>query len=581
MNPDPEEIGADQAEESVAETAPEEIIADQADKADALLVAEAEPEEPVAPPERQRMILAFDIPDDADAFPASRTAVGVSFRRSGKVYYFSTANVACEVGDRVIAATEKGIDIGEVVEFRPSFDQDDAPPLKPILRQATPEDIAHEADLQAREKEALRICEEKVIEHGLPMKLIEADYSFDGQRLVVFFGSEGRVDFRGLVRDLAEAFRCRIELRQIGVRDEAKMIGGYGPCGRQLCCTTFLRNFDAVGIKVAKDQGLALNPAKISGVCDRLMCCLKYEHEVYRYLSAKLPKIGSRIDTPKGEGVVRHVILLKEMVIAEVADGEYIEVRFGPPGPAPEGADQQAIEEAVFGGVAEGTDDSRPAGRRPGRQERQPKTREAPRRGQRAPQAPAEKAVEKAPAPARERTPAKAAEKGEHKPVPFVPPTGEAPEAAPSAPEGGSRRRRRGRRKRPAGATEQTQAQAQQTEGAAPPAAESAGAPAPSDAAKESGATEGAEAKPRQGRRRGRRGRSGGSGGQTQSGQQAQSGQSSQPPPQQPASEAPKAPQTGEQAPKGRRGGRPYYRRRGPKPGGGATDGGGGGSSTP
>lgn len=260
-----------------------------------------------------------------DEFFAYRepAAVGVSFRRSGKIYYFAPGGLRVRQGDQVLAHTEKGVDIGEVVLLKFDSEQSEqTTKLKPLLRKATAEDLAHEKELQVKEREARKTAEEKVLEHKLPMRLIAADYTFDSQRLVFFFSAEGRVDFRDLVRDLAEIFHTRIELRQVGVRDQAKMVGGLGPCGRPLCCNAFLRNFDPVGIRVAKDQGLSLNPAKISGICDRLMCCLRYEHESYLELARNLPKVGQLVQTRKGPGEVRQVNLMHERLTIRYPNDE-------------------------------------------------------------------------------------------------------------------------------------------------------------------------------------------------------------------------------------------------------------------
>lgn len=250
-------------------------------------------------------------------------AVGVSFRTGGKVYHFAPNGVRVTPGDYVLAKTERGVDIGEVVYLKDELSaEDNERQLKPLVRRATRDDVLREERLREREKEATKICEAQIAEHKLPMKLIDADYAFDAQRITFFFSAEGRVDFRALVRDLAEALHCRIELRQIGVRDEAKMIGGLGPCGRPLCCAQWLRSFDPVGIKVAKDQGMPLNPAKISGICDRLMCCLRYEHEVYKELAARLPQVGDEVRGQGRVGRVRSVALLQEMVTVDFQDAE-------------------------------------------------------------------------------------------------------------------------------------------------------------------------------------------------------------------------------------------------------------------
>ena len=264
-----------------------------------------------------------------DEFFAYRepAAVGVSFRRSGKIYYFAPNGVRVRQGEQVVAETDKGVDIGEVVFIKFEFSEAEKRQLKPLVRKATPEDLAHEQELQLKEREARKVCEQKIIEHKLPMRLIAADYTFDAQRLVFFFSSEGRVDFRDLVRDLAEIFHTRIELRQVGVRDQAKMVGGLGPCGRPLCCNAFLRNFDPVGIRVAKDQGLSLNPAKISGICDRLMCCLKYEHQTYLDLAKKLPKVGQKVNTRQGVAEVRAINLMHERLSVRYPDDSYEDVK--------------------------------------------------------------------------------------------------------------------------------------------------------------------------------------------------------------------------------------------------------------
>lgn len=265
---------------------------------------------------------AETVTEDIYAF-REPSAIGVSFRRSGKVYYFAPNGLKVRQGDAVLAQTEKGVDIGEVVFVKyERLDPAESKQLKPLLRKATAEDLQQEAELQTKEREARRRCEAKVAEHQLPMRIVAADYTFDRSRLTFYFSAEGRVDFRNLVKDLAETFRTRIELRQIGVRDQAKMIGGLGPCGRPLCCNAWLRNFDPVGIRVAKDQGLSLNPAKISGICDRLMCCLRYEHETYQELSRRLPKPGQIVNTVKGPAVVKSVVLMHERVTVEYPDNK-------------------------------------------------------------------------------------------------------------------------------------------------------------------------------------------------------------------------------------------------------------------
>lgn len=246
-------------------------------------------------------------------------AVGVSFRRSGKVYYFEPTDAKLAPNDYVLVRTDKGVDIAQVVRLvlDPARLQTDTP-LKPILRKATHDDLEHEQKLRERERTALHTCEKKIAEHDLPMKLIDADYTFDARCLVFFFSAEGRVDFRTLVKDLARTFRTRIELRQIGVRDEAKMLGGIGSCGRPLCCQAFLRNFEPVGIRIAKDQGLSLNPTKISGVCDRLMCCLRFEHQQYLDVRRQLPSEGETVVTPQGEGRVIAIHVISEEAVIQL-----------------------------------------------------------------------------------------------------------------------------------------------------------------------------------------------------------------------------------------------------------------------
>ncbi len=252
--------------------------------------------------------------------------VGVRFRHNPKVYSFAAEGIRLSIGDNVLVRSEKGVDMGEVMEVNGPVSDERAENLMPVVRKATEEDLEHLAEQQEREERALEICGEKIEEHGLPMKLIDASLSFDNTRLVFYFSADGRVDFRALVRDLAKTFRLRIELRQIGVRDEAKLLGGLGPCGRPLCCKTFMRDFEPVGIRVAKDQGLALNPNKISGLCDRLMCCLLFEHDAYCDLREELPSRGDRVGTEHGPGKVREVHLLKKQVEVELEDGTEIDL---------------------------------------------------------------------------------------------------------------------------------------------------------------------------------------------------------------------------------------------------------------
>ncbi len=250
--------------------------------------------------------------------------VGVSFRHNPRVYSFAVQGARLSIGDQVLVRSEKGVDLGEVMEIKGRISDERAEELMPVVRKATAEDLEHICEQQERERRALEICAEKIEKHGLPMKLVGAVLSFDNTRLLFFFSADGRVDFRELVRDLASTFRLRIELRQIGVRDEAKLLGGLGPCGRRLCCKTFMRDFEPVGIRVAKDQGLALNPNKISGLCDRLMCCLLFEHENYLDARERLPERGDRVITPQGPGRVSDVALLREKVTVELEEGNEI-----------------------------------------------------------------------------------------------------------------------------------------------------------------------------------------------------------------------------------------------------------------
>jgi len=252
--------------------------------------------------------------------------VGVRFQRSGKAYSFASKGLVVHLGDEVLVRTEKGVDLGQVVEIGGRVLEEAAKGLMPVVRVATEEDLEHSRGQGKKEKSALATCAEKVGEHDLPMKLVDAHLSFDNTRLVFYFSADGRVDFRDLVRDLAKTFRKRIELRQIGVRDEAKLLGGIGPCGRRLCCKTFLRHFEPVGIRVAKDQGLALNPNKISGLCDRLMCCLRFEHKMYQELKASLPSKGDKVNTEGGPGRVTDVHLLKEELVVSLEDGREVRV---------------------------------------------------------------------------------------------------------------------------------------------------------------------------------------------------------------------------------------------------------------
>ncbi|MDF2592679.1 MAG: stage 0 sporulation protein [Clostridia bacterium] len=241
--------------------------------------------------------------------------VGVRFKKAGKIYYFDPDELVIDLEDNVIVETIRGIEFGEVVlGIREVAEEQIVAPLKKVLRVATEEDKKIYWDNKNKERDALAICLQKVQQHNLDMKLIDVEYTFDNNKIIFYFTADGRIDFRELVKDLASVFKTRIELRQIGVRDEAKMIGGVGPCGRALCCSSFLGDFAPVSIKMAKEQSLSLNPAKISGICGRLMCCLKYEQEAYEYARSIVPRIGSIVDTAEGKGEVVSNNMLKEQV---------------------------------------------------------------------------------------------------------------------------------------------------------------------------------------------------------------------------------------------------------------------------
>ncbi len=241
--------------------------------------------------------------------------VGVRFKPAGKIYYFDPDEMNIENGESVIVETVRGVEFGTVVIPNREIDESEiVSPLKKVMRIANEEDREKNAANKEREKEAFSICIDKIKKHGLEMKLIDTELTFDNSKLIFYFTADGRIDFRDLVKDLAAVFRTRIELRQIGVRDEAKMLNGIGICGRTLCCATFLGDFHPVSIKMAKDQGLSLNPSKISGICGRLMCCLKYEQDAYEDLLKNLPKEGDIIDTPEGEGEVLNVNVLKQTI---------------------------------------------------------------------------------------------------------------------------------------------------------------------------------------------------------------------------------------------------------------------------
>lgn len=231
--------------------------------------------------------------------------VGIKFKDVGKVYYFGPNGMTFQKGDKAIVETARGLECGEVATENSDVpDESIVAPLKPVIRHATKEDLATVEQNKEKEKKAFQICEEKIARHGLDMKLVDVEYTFDSSKILFYFTADGRVDFRELVKDLAGVFRTRIELRQIGVRDGAKKLGGFGICGRPFCCNTFLGEFQPVSIKMAKEQGMSLNPVKISGTCGRLMCCLKYEQDTYEHLLRHTPKVGAIVETVEGRGTV-------------------------------------------------------------------------------------------------------------------------------------------------------------------------------------------------------------------------------------------------------------------------------------
>ncbi|GAE27854.1 signal peptidase-like protein [Halalkalibacter wakoensis JCM 9140] len=251
--------------------------------------------------------------------------VGVRFKKAGKIYYFSPGSFQLEKGETVIVETSRGVEFGKVVIGSKTVGENDVVlPLKQVIRIATEKDKLIVQENVEQAQRAFEVCSEKIVEHKLDMKLVDVEYTFDRNKVLFYFTADGRIDFRELVKDLAAVFRTRIELRQIGVRDEAKMLGGIGPCGRVLCCSSFLGDFEPVSIKMAKDQSLSLNPAKISGLCGRLMCCLKYENDMYESAKQELPDVGKRIKTPEGKGKVVGLNLLERVIQVELMEGERI-----------------------------------------------------------------------------------------------------------------------------------------------------------------------------------------------------------------------------------------------------------------
>lgn len=255
--------------------------------------------------------------------------IGIRFRTAGKIYYFDPASIELKRGEHVIVETARGVEYGTVV--MPPTDMEDSQvtqPLKQVMRKATKEDAEKEKKNREKEKDAFKICKEKIVKHGLDMKLIDAEYTFDNNKVLFYFTADGRVDFRELVKDLASVFKTRIELRQIGVRDETKILGGIGFCGRPLCCHTYLSDFAPVSIKMAKEQNLSLNPTKISGICGRLMCCLKNEEETYEELNKKLPNNGDTVTTEDGfKGEVVSVNVLRQLVKVVIEEGDEREIK--------------------------------------------------------------------------------------------------------------------------------------------------------------------------------------------------------------------------------------------------------------
>lgn len=255
--------------------------------------------------------------------------IGVRFRQAGKIYFFSPGKLEIKTQDRVIVETARGVEFGKVVTGPKEVEDDKiTQPLKSVIRIANEEDYKKEEKNREKEKEAFNICLEKIRKHGLEMKLIDAEYTFDNNKVLFYFTADGRIDFRELVKDLASVFKTRIELRQIGVRDETKIMGGIGICGRTLCCHAHLSEFVPVSIKMAKEQNLSLNPTKISGMCGRLMCCLKHEEETYEYLNRKLPNVGDYVTTDDGlKGEVHSVNVLRQLVKVLIENNDEKEIR--------------------------------------------------------------------------------------------------------------------------------------------------------------------------------------------------------------------------------------------------------------
>ena len=254
--------------------------------------------------------------------------IGVRFKRLGKIYFFDPKWLEVKKGESVVVETSQGEEIAEVVVPNRMIEEEKiVAPLKKVLRLASQKDLKHAEECRKKEKEAFEVCKKKIKEHKLEMTLTDVEYKFDNSKILFYFTADGRVDFRDLVKDLAAIYKTRIELRQIGVRDEVKRIGGNGVCGRELCCCSFLNDFETVSIKMAKEQNISLNPSKISGNCGRLMCCLKYEQDVYEEKVKKLPNIGAIVKTPDGQGEVEGLETLKEVVKVKIKDGEIFKIK--------------------------------------------------------------------------------------------------------------------------------------------------------------------------------------------------------------------------------------------------------------
>ena len=316
--------------------------------------------------------------------------IGVRFRTAGKVYYFDPKNMEIKRGQHVIVETARGTEYGHVVVGTKEVSREEVvQPLKPVIRVATAEDDEHARRNREKEREAMAICHQKIIRHNLDMKLIDAEYTFDNNKILFYFTADGRIDFRELVKDLAVVFKMRIELRQIGVRDETKILGGVGICGRPLCCHTYLSEFAPVSIKMAKEQNLSLNPTKISGVCGRLMCCLKNEEDTYEYLNSRLPDVGETVTLPDGgKGEVHSVNVLRQTVkvLVEVDDGKEMseypvaELKFRPR--KRKNTKEKPVKEAVKE-MAEGEQETgAPKESRESKESKEPKERKGGRDGE-------------------------------------------------------------------------------------------------------------------------------------------------------------------------------------------------------